>query len=243
MALSLRDAAAFRATFGKLMARLDQMMPKREGRRRGVSLERRKVGEYDLWFLNVVGDEMPLAPAWTVTDSHLVFGLFPQGVRACATRGVDQATSFAARAAKLARADATSVAYTDAADLARTLYPLLLPVAQLALGEVQREGFALDVADLPGLGVIVPHLGAEVVQLRHVDGDIELSRQGTLPLADPILTFALPVMAGSMWTRMSMQRMMAIRQQELMRAVEKAQQQVQEDEKQSEAKRKKEDGR
>ena len=46
-------------------------------RRRGATIEEFKHQGHTVYFLNVIGEEMPVAPAWCITDDELVAALGP----------------------------------------------------------------------------------------------------------------------------------------------------------------------
>ena len=79
-------------------------------------------------FLNFIGEPIPVAPAWCITDKELIVSLSPQTIKAHLSRSAN-AGSLADLPAvgKVLRASGgpTSVAYTDTATTVRTLYPLI----------------------------------------------------------------------------------------------------------------------
>jgi hypothetical protein len=198
-AFSLENPAAFQAAFAKVMAVVRQGAPPVErsptGRlRRNVYLEQFEHRGQRVYFLNAVGEEMPFAPAWCATDTHLLVSLFPQMLKATIDRGPDLPSSLGSREGLLGQGT-LALFYTDAKRLFETLYPASHPLGQLILSELQREGLDLDISLLPTYGSILPHLGLEISNFSSVEDGFLLERSGTLPLADPVLgALALPLL-------------------------------------------------
>lgn len=190
-ALSLQNPDAFRDSFAKIMARVRERAPVEErspsGRlSRNVYLRETDYADHRIYYLNAVGEELPFAPAWCVTDTHLLFSAFPQMLKATIDRGVDLPTSLGSRAG-LVGDKTLALTYTDARRMFEILYPIGHMVAQMGLSQLQREGIELDISLLPTASSILPHLGAEVSTFASSERGLLLERTGTLPLADPIL--------------------------------------------------------
>jgi len=204
-ALSLRDGKAFGAVFDKVMERIIAMSKKRQrderGRfRRGFYLQSLEHRGTTIYYVNMVGDDMPIAPAWCATDTHLMFGLFPQMLKSNIDRGCVIATSLASRTMAIDPPPAVALSYVDAASAVETVYPLLLPLANLAAAELQRDGFDIDIGALPTQASVARHLRAEHGALQWADGGLLFTRQGTLPFGDPVLGMLLPT--AGLWTAM-----------------------------------------
>ena len=57
--------------------------------RRGPRLRELEVAGQKVYVLTAIDDEFPFAPSWCLTETHLVFALFPQNITAFLTRGDD----------------------------------------------------------------------------------------------------------------------------------------------------------
>lgn len=205
-ALSLRDGKAFGAVFDKVMERLVAMSPKKQrderGRfRRGFCLQSLEHRDTTIYYLNMVGDDVPIAPAWCATDGHLMFSLFPQMLKASLDRGRELPTSLAARTMAIDPPVAVAISYLDAENAMKTVYPLLHPLAHVVAAELQREGFDMDIASLPSQAALTRHLRPERGSLEWAEGGLLFSRHGAIPIGDPILGLALPV--AGLWATMS----------------------------------------
>lgn len=239
-ALALKDAARFRAGFVKLMASAqEEMAPRRStsGRlRRGVYLQERQIAGQTVWWLNSVGDDVPLAPAWCVTETHVMFSLFPQALTAAIRRGAETSDSLAA-IPRLLSAEARAVSFVNARRVFDVAYPMLQMLAQLACAELQREGFAIDVTALPEPGAIGPHLRNEIVRLEHHEAGLRLVREGTLPFADSLLGGMLPAVASAFTYRIAVHRRRAL--VEARRAAAEAERRAREEARKAAGRRKK----
>ena len=208
--LSLSDGTAFGTVFEKVMRRLEAMAPRKQRDERGrfrrgfylQSLEHRD-SEGDnttIYYLNMIGDDVPIAPAWCATDGHLMISLFPQMLKASLNRGRGLETSLAGRARGIDPTPAIALTYLDAENAMKTIYPLLHPLAHLAASELQRDGFDMDIGALPSQAAITRHLRPEHGALEWTESGLLLTRRGTIPLGDPVLGLTLP--AAGMWMTM-----------------------------------------
>ncbi|MEM7203224.1 MAG: hypothetical protein AAF628_23380 [Planctomycetota bacterium] len=207
-ALTIDDAEAFGRAFATIMKTLEGNASQRPetGRiPRDVYLERTTWGDREVWYLNPIGDFMPFAPAWCVTDTHLLLALYPQQIFATLDRGVDGATSLGARP-ELAGRRGSMLGWLDSEAMVGTGFPLAMAIGALVFSDLQRDGFDLDLAALPPLTSLTPHLGVEVATLEATPRGVMVARQGSLPLADPLMVMALPAAAWLGWSRSAAMR-------------------------------------
>ena len=137
-----------------------------------------------IYTLAVPESGFPLAPSWCMTDRHLVFGLFPQGVKAHLARGEDAQSLASIRMVAesfAADGDPILVAYQDAQTLFNVLYPMFQVGVQLAAAELQREGIAIDTARLPSQASIAQHLRPFVSSVRRTDRGLMFESRRTIP--------------------------------------------------------------
>jgi hypothetical protein len=196
LAIAIDDPTTFRPAFEKLMQHLAAQAPQpaAEGRRRGVFLQQARAGEQTLWFLNTIGDDFALAPAWCATERHLLVSIFPQPIRAALRRGLDVESSLGARPELADAGGAVALLFADERALFDVAYPLLHPLGQLLVSELQRDGMAIDITALPAADAIRPHLQPSLVHIARTATGLQLVRRGTLPACDPLLGVALPVL-------------------------------------------------
>jgi len=200
VALSLEDAPKFGAAFAKLMAKIAETQRPRHrlnGRmRRGTYLAETKIGPYKGWWVSSIGEDFPFAPTWCVTDTHLLFSLFPQALRSAVRRGATPQTSLATAHPELLPADTMAMCFVDVRRLFDTAYPMLQVFGQVLCGHLQREGLPIDITALPSAESLRPHLSHNTCVLRNVETGIHIERHGTLPFSDPVLGALLPATAG-----------------------------------------------
>jgi hypothetical protein len=197
LAIEIDDPATFLPAFERLMRHLAASNPPRTneggGRRRGVFLEQTRLGGHTAWFLNTIGDDFALAPAWCTTERHLLVSFFPQPIKAALRRGPDVESSLATHPAMAGNDSAVALLFADEPALFDTVYPLLHPLGQLLVSELQREGTPIDITALPTAGAIRPHLVPSLLQIRRTKIGLQLERRGTLPALDPLLGLGLPL--------------------------------------------------
>jgi hypothetical protein len=192
--LSLRDGKAFANPFQKLMDRLRAQMPSKAAAGEAGRLQRREYLETfehagrKVWWVDSFDDDFPFAFTWMTTDTHVLCGLMPQAVRATLDAGdpPNPDRSLVKLPFLNKRGRATAMFYWNAQSVLAQGYAPLLVLLQAGGNEWQREGFDFDVADVPQPGTLLPHLDRELLLLEPVDGGWALTRNGTLPLCDPL---------------------------------------------------------
>ena len=118
-ALTLKDAAAAKESFKTFMARMEEVAPQipadHQGRiNRGAYLEKTHAEDHPIYYVNILDDDFPFAPAWCVTDTHLMFSLFPQMLKASIRRGPDVHTSVVKNKGVTGHAGAVAMTYLNA---------------------------------------------------------------------------------------------------------------------------------
>ena len=193
--LPLRNAAAFGTSFGKLMEVVQKNVPDKatvrtnDGRlrRHDGFLEQFRHGGATVHWLDVLDDDLFVAPAWTVVGQHVVASLMPQALRSTLDAMPPNPDQSLAKLPQInKRGAATAMFYWHAKDLFALGYPLLLSAMKANDYDWQREGFDFDIADLPQPRTLLPHLGRELLLFGPAPGGYSLTRTGTLPLLDPL---------------------------------------------------------
>ena len=201
LALELDNSAAFARSFEKAMGSLLELAPKKQpnarGRiRRGVYIETIPAPGTKIYFVNTVGDGMPFAPAWCVTNTHLLVSLFPQMLMATISRGPRLEGSLATHPRVRTAPEAVALTFMDGSRLFDSLYPALHLLAQLAAGEMQRQGMDIHIGVLPTADSIKPHMTTETSTLAVRPDGLLLTRKGTIPILDPVLGMAMPLLGA-----------------------------------------------
>ena len=80
-----------------------------------------------IFFVDPVGNELLPAPAWSVTDTHLILSLSPQNVRAVLSRDASAGSiaDLPVVAERLKSGDAVLLTYQDTAGTMKIIYPVL----------------------------------------------------------------------------------------------------------------------
>jgi hypothetical protein len=184
--VTVKDRPRLAQAHQRLVGMLKAAMrgPDEGGRRRGPRLREFEVAGQQVYALTGVDDEFPFSPSWCLTETHLVFALFPQNIKAFLTRGEEyQSLAKAPQVTGLlSQAEGPGMLfYQDTPELFRMAYPLLQMLAAVASHELQREKIDLDVSLLPSVKAILPHLKPGVTSLRRTDAGIQLETRQSLP--------------------------------------------------------------
>ncbi len=162
-----------------------------------VRLASTKYGDYTVEFVNIVGIPMPAAPAWAVHENKLVFGLYPQMVTAALDR---LGSSNLQEDSILANADfvaarkvigpvGSSMSYVNTRAACQSVYPFLLPLAQVGAAMGQAEGLEIDISALPSQRTLARHMFNSVKTTRSDKDGTLYSSYGPLPFSmSPVLT-------------------------------------------------------
>ena len=151
---------------------------------RGPRIEQFRFGEEEIYFLNVRGEDFPLAPSWCLTEKELIVATFPQNVKSYLLRGDDhQSIASVTEVSELLQPGGGTfkLLYADTRKLFELVYPLAPIFVQMAAGELQREGIDLNVSVLPSAKVIGRHLRPTVQSVRRSEAGIELMSRQTMP--------------------------------------------------------------
>lgn len=192
-----RFAGAFGRAMGVLKKRSDERRLREDGSSRdGVWLDSFEFRGRTVWFLESVGEELPVAPAWCVDGGRLLAALFPQMIKAELARPTAPAASLATHPILRKRGESFAVAFLDLREIARLGWPLLTIGAQLLCDELQDEGIDLDVSMLPSAAAVLPHLGPQLSTLERVPEGFRQTVRGPLPAMDAGGGFLLGALVG-----------------------------------------------
>jgi hypothetical protein len=210
--VSVKNPARLRAvsqTIVKNVRNFELQMMARQGRRpRTVGVRTMTVGGHSIHFMNSIGEEIPFAPAWCVTDTHLVVSLFPQGIAAFLNRepGTDNLSSLP-HIQRVLKADVppTKLVHVDSARVCRMTYPLVLMGANILFSELQREGVDLNISVMPDGESLARHLQPATTTVTTHDDGIEVVSTRTLPISIGVGSSSLPMLffAGVSNSRMT----------------------------------------
>jgi len=183
LVVRLDDAQRLAQTHQKVLNQFQAALARSRGRRRPRVEQFQFAGE-DVYFFNARDDDFPLAPAWCLTDDHLIVSTFPQQIKAFLSRGDDyQSLASVHQVARLLASDnrPAVVAYVDTRTLFELAYPFVQMGVQVATSEQAREGIDLNVSILPSAAAIGKHLRPGVVTVRRTEAGIEMTSRQSLP--------------------------------------------------------------
>ncbi|MBX3424549.1 MAG: DUF1559 domain-containing protein [Pirellulales bacterium] len=148
-----------------------------------AALVESRVGNHTLYTVQFLRNPAPISPAWCVSDEWFVAGLLPQAVRSVVER--QPAESLAAApsvaAALSAEGGAAVLGYQDTQRLVQSFYPWLQAFAQMAAGQLRKEGIEIDPSIVPTMDVIARHMRPSV-STWSFDGDgFRSVARGSLP--------------------------------------------------------------
>ncbi len=185
--VQVRDRQKLQATHDRLVAMARSMTPPTPpGARpqRGATVKEMEFNKHKIFFMNFIGEESPVAPAWCITDKELVVALYPQSIKSYLSRpaGSPSLAKVPAVAKALKDEHLMALTYQDSENVFRTVYPLLQVAAQMGVSQLQREGVDLDISMLPSADSIGKHLKPSITTIsQHADG-LRVISQTTVPL-------------------------------------------------------------
>lgn len=185
-----------RATLERTLNRfVETIRLEQGGGRRRVTIKDFFFEGQRVYFLNAIGEEMPVAPAWCITDDALVVAAYPQMIKSYLLRGPDSPTlADVPEIAALWQNETSpvSLSYADLASVFRTAYPVLHPIANLICAELQKEGLAIDISLLPAARSVLPHLTPATRTISRTEDGILVTTRGSLPIGGAGLGSAAP---------------------------------------------------
>jgi len=209
--VSVRDRDRVAKTLEKIETKSLQSVPTADPlnrrRPRHVAVGHFEFAGKKIYFLNSVGQWMPFAPAWCVTDKELIFSLFPSHVKSYVSRGPEfESIAQVPEVAEQLGADTGPVmlGYQDTRALFKLWYPIVQIAAQFMCSEVQRQGVDFDISMIPSAAAIVPHLHPSTTTLTQTDGAVELVVHQSTPISSGPLPVVVPMMLGMTWYGMAL---------------------------------------
>jgi len=143
-------------------------------------------------FINAIGDDWVVAPAWCLTKDRFIIAPYPQMVKSYLSRAAstpagktlaDVASVKPLFAAGSSAAPPAMVSYIDTPELFKKFYPLAHGMATLICSQIQREGIDIDVSALPTASSILPHLTPDTGSVRRTADGILAENRQSLPVA------------------------------------------------------------
>ena len=146
------------------------------------------------------GEGMPFDLCWCVADKELILSLSPQNIRAMISRdaAAESLADLPIVAAKLKTGSPLLISYQDTAGTLKITYPMVQMFANMAFGQMQREGLDLDGSVLPSLASILRHAEPGISTLSREKDGLVFASQQSMPI-DTTLSGLLPAWSGMMF--------------------------------------------
>jgi len=186
--LEVRDTAKAEKVFSQAMDLLRDSLPGETSsgfRRRGVFLVNKMFMGKKIYFVNTVGNDVPFAPAFCLTDKQLLFGPHPQAIKSHLRFLAGKKETFASRMKELTsgtEGDLLCVSYFDTKSLVRYLYATAPYFGQIVFSEMQRAGIDMTVFSLPSARAILPYVGNSISTVVRTEEGILFDGQTALPI-------------------------------------------------------------
>lgn len=192
--LEVKDHKKASHAFNKLMNVLELSMPgirERFNRKRGVSLKAKTFEGQRIFFINSVGGDVPFAPAFCLTKTHLLAAPHPQALKAHLRFLKKGGKTFADRFdsdLKLPKGDVLSTSFVESKEMLRIVYGLAPYFLQIAASELQSEGAEIDIFSVPSARGILPYFSNTFATTVRTEQGIVSESKGVIPGAS-----AMPV--------------------------------------------------
>ncbi|MBT3198600.1 MAG: hypothetical protein HN350_01670 [Phycisphaerales bacterium] len=203
LSVSVKDSAKLSAAIGKVEAVFREKTgandrTARRSRRGGPpTLEVMKSGKVEVHYLQGLGRDMPIAPAWAISKGKLYFAMWPQVVVAAAENGARKPLIRNAAFLKLRSSISSKPAtltYINTPSIVRSFYNFALLGWTVGSKELARE-LRLDtypkVDWLPTLPKIEKHLSPEISAVSADATGITIESYGSLPLVSNYISSTL----------------------------------------------------
>ena len=163
-----------------------------------ASLRSLKVGSETIHFMNIVEREIPIAPAWCLTEDRLTIAFYPQAIKGMLS--IDSAERRLPEVPEVASqlkssAPLLGLTYLDTRALFRTFYPAAQIGVQMAASEWKREGIDLDISILPPARTIERHLQPSTMAFTRATDGLEFTSHQSLPGGS--MAGVVPVLLGA----------------------------------------------
>jgi hypothetical protein len=181
--VSLKDPRAAAAAQQKLLDLVESEAARVPERRR-TRVEKFTFAHQTVHVFEAGQKGFPLAPAWCLTDKHLIVAAYPEAIKGFLARGgtfrpLAQAPAVAA--ALEGEGQAVALSYADTRRIFDFAYPLLPVVFHSAASEMRAEGLAIPPGLLPSARSIRPHLRPSTSVVRRTPAGIEVVAHQTIP--------------------------------------------------------------
>lgn len=194
-AVRVKDSQKLRQAVGKLVE-LGRRELARQGNRASIvdSTFETAAGSQTVSTFNV-GEPVPVAPSWCITDGWLVIALQPQAVRSLVDRQPEDSLAHVEAVAAAMEDGPAAMFYQDTPRLVLSVYPWLQIGVGMLSGQLRRQGIEINVASLPSVETIVKHLRPSISTMTHREDGFHFKSLSSLPSGGNMAGTA-PVLAG-----------------------------------------------
>lgn len=197
------DKAKAQKVFDAAMKVFEAQLPginERYSRRRGVVMEKKAFMDHMIYFVNTIGDDdFPMAPAFCLSDSHLLIGLHPQSIKSHLRMAWDRKNAKHSHAhvdkriTSFDNGDVIMVSTMNTKRLVELLYTFVPYFGQMIMSEIQREVDDLTVFSLPSAHAIMPYVSETWFVMTRNENGIATSSQSGIPFAGSAGGATLPM--------------------------------------------------
>jgi len=199
--LEVRDPAKAKMVFERLIKLLNDNLPGRHGnfRRSGIVLDERKFLDETIYFVSSTGDNVPVAPAFCLTEKHLLAALHPQALKAHLRFMKEKGPALPDKIRSALQTDGATIAYAtfDAKRFVRIVYAFAPYLAQMACNHLQQEGLPINVFSFPSARAVLPYIGPCSCRVTRMEKGILMETDSNLPVPENgLLLFAIWMAVG-----------------------------------------------
>lgn len=192
ISVAIKDKKAAKLSLQKFARGLNRNLPQLDDngwRRRGVTLEQQEYKNTLIYMINTVGDDVPMAPSWCMTETHLMFTLHPQTLKSRLHRmGSDQWKALEPEFDDAPAGDMVVFSKTKSASIMRQVYGIGPWIGQLIYSQLQSEGIDLTLMDFPSAASVLPYMSDTRSYVVNTTDGIEFFAEG------PPIVSSLPAM-------------------------------------------------
>jgi hypothetical protein len=162
--------------------------------------------------INTIGDDdVPVAPAWCLTDTHVMVALHPQALKSRLRRlAADDWQSYGEAFAGGPAGDTVAFTAVDVPSVLPQIYGFLPWLGQIAFSEMQSAGFEMNLMDLPSAAALQPYMTQSRSYLIRSPDGVSKHAEGPAIGSIPSLVPMMFMSAGVAVAPVRVQRMQAV---------------------------------
>ncbi|MFO1021992.1 MAG: DUF3352 domain-containing protein [Planctomycetales bacterium] len=187
--VEIRDGQRAKRMFTQIVQLIRTKLPPFDERSNGANLAEGEFLGERIHFLNLMLlKPQPWAPAFCLTEKHLIVAIHPQALKAHLRFLKDsKAERFSSKlsgetpAVKVPAGDLVCLNYLDLQSLGRVFVPALPYLGELGAAQFQRGNIDVDALSIPSPAAILPYLKSQVSLLVRTEGGLVSEARGSLP--------------------------------------------------------------